>query len=272
MVDICAALLEAGADPTSLPDGGKGLLISAIFEDAAAMIERLITKNVPLDGLYAHMTPLELARALGKHASLAVLVRVGAPEVRADMLDLAGSAARGFLERTLALLDGASEAEQLEALRQCCGKPGQAHVAKALAGRLSALLKVAGLCFAAKDEQIEIIDAFLEAGAAIDAQSPSPDMTPGVGRPALVHAARGNSVNAAGRLLIRGANPNAADHRGETALHEAAERNRLEMAQLLVAQGADLHAVDHAGRTPLQVAESRGSTETMYWLEDQLEM
>ncbi len=55
-------------------------------------------------------------------------------------------------------------------------------------------------------------------------------------------------------LLIRGANPNAADAQGFTPLHFAAQQGALAAARLLLDGGANVDAANAHGNTPLWVA------------------
>jgi len=61
-------------------------------------------------------------------------------------------------------------------------------------------------------------------------------------------------------LLLRDADPNAAQAGGWTPLHSVAAHGREEIARLLVENGASLTAKSEDGRTPLEMAQVKGHT------------
>lgn len=220
------------------------------------MVEVLLEAGTNLAFVSArHQTPLEIARATEGQAELVALLEArGAPEASPELVDVVGAAARGFQERALELVGEAHERDQRKALETAI-KAGHADLARALGAQLSEELKVAGLCTAADVGHLELIDAFLELGAPINA-------LPGRDYPALLYAARRNRLEAAKHLLARGADPNVGDYRDETPLHIAAEKNRLEMVELLLDHGANPKAKCRSGRTPLRVANEYSAKDT----------
>jgi hypothetical protein len=75
---------------------------------------------------------------------------------------------------------------------------------------------------------------------------------------ALLSAARAGDVAAVRRVLLQGANPNAALPSGWTALMEAAKAGRVGAAEALLAAGARPDARDRAAGTALDVAQHAG--------------
>ena len=63
-----------------------------------------------------------------------------------------------------------------------------------------------------------------------------------------------NGLDSIGRVLERGADPDAKDNSGWTPLHGAARNGHDRIVQLLLQAGADFGAKDKSGRTALQLA------------------
>jgi ankyrin repeat protein len=80
------------------------------------------------------------------------------------------------------------------------------------------------------------------------------------GRTQLHYAALENDTKLATRLLVAGADPNAADKAGLTPLHFAAQEGSIAVAELLLSRGAHVDPEDGYGNTPLHAAtfNSRG--------------
>jgi ankyrin repeat protein len=94
---------------------------------------------------------------------------------------------------------------------------------------------------------------------------------PGVdeyGRTPLHYAAVDGDAKLVSKLLLEGANPNAADDRGWVPLHCAAQAISGPVTALLLSAGANIEAKDVYGNTPLHraVASSRGAGEVIILL------
>jgi ankyrin repeat protein len=76
---------------------------------------------------------------------------------------------------------------------------------------------------------------------------------------ALVDAVADGEVEAARRLIVRGANVNFRNRQGETPLSFAAAWNQLEALKLLLSHGADPNVADRSGGTALMLAAQHGS-------------
>jgi ankyrin repeat protein len=265
-LETVRALLAAGADPDCLGGesssyrDGRHALVNAIHEGHLEIVRALLEAGTNLAfATKRHRTPLEIARSTeGREEITALLEEAKAPEVAAEMLELAGAAERGFGERAAGLFAEASEREQRKAIEGAI-KAGHGEVAKALAAVASDELRVLGLCVAAGEGNLELIAHFLDQGAQINA-------LPGRDYPALLYAARRNQLEAARLLLDRGANPDTGDYRNETPLHIAAERNHLEMVKVLLDGGANLKAKCNSGRTPTRVAKEYNAQDTHAYL------
>ena len=91
------------------------------------------------------------------------------------------------------------------------------------------------------------VDAFLDAGASVDAAD-------GDGRTALHWAADRGHIAVVELLLDRGASVDSTDGEGQTALHYATLCEFPEIAVRLASAGASLEATDDDGSTPLENA------------------
>ena len=100
---------------------------------------------------------------------------------------------------------------------------------------------------------LEIIDALLRAGAAVDARGE-------LGTAALHGCAAHGQVVCAARLLDAHASPSATDARGATPLHYAACEGQAACVSLLLARGADALATAEGGLYAAGMARERGYT------------
>lgn len=122
--------------------------------------------------------------------------------------------------------------------------------------RAHALPAVAGgtpLVRAAERDRAELVDLLLDRGAAIDRSCSCAG-----GESPLWAAAAAGSLEAASRLLARGADPDRPSFAGHTPLHVAAIRHDAALVELLLAHGADLELRDARGRTALDWAIAKG--------------
>lgn len=107
---------------------------------------------------------------------------------------------------------------------------------------------------------LELLDILLDAGARVDGKA-----EPGEPTPLLVALARG-LLEAAGRLLARGASPCVQDDEGDTPCALAVRMGDLGMLGRLIEAGAraclDVPS-GPAGLTPLQIAVRRGNVEAV---------
>lgn len=107
------------------------------------------------------------------------------------------------------------------------------------------------LMVAAKAGRGRLVDALLDAGAAVNARSRS-------GGAALMFAAQSGEPAVVSRLLAAGARLDAAADNGWTALTVAAALGNATLVRLLLARGADPAVQDVYGWTPLSRAADNG--------------
>lgn len=110
------------------------------------------------------------------------------------------------------------------------------------------------LHMATRQEQIELMDMLIQAGADLNSRDRGDMATP------LIDAARFNCQTSVNKLLASGANTGAADGEGRTALHMAVFSNHNNIVSALLDAGADPNAPDNLGQTPLLLAFKRGYT------------
>lgn len=141
------------------------------------------------------------------------------------------------------------------------------------------------LHWAASSDDVDVLDALLDAGA--DIEAPGAVLTGGTPMSDAVVFAQ---WRAARRLLARGARTTlwqaaalglvnrvraafASDtppspEQATNAFWHACHGGQLEVAQLLLDYGADPNWIGYEGRTPLDVARSSGARDLVCWLED----
>jgi ankyrin repeat protein len=108
---------------------------------------------------------------------------------------------------------------------------------------------------AAKSNDLEAVELFLQAGMSPNAADPGK-------APAIIYAAQQGYTAIVDTLVRHGALINSVDPTtGKTALYYAVEANFPEMAIFLLDYGADPNGSDRVGMTPLMMAARRGDTE-----------
>jgi len=99
-------------------------------------------------------------------------------------------------------------------------------------------------------EGARVVHALVRAGAGVDARDGVKHCTP------LHMAARRGNVEVAEALLDSGAAIDPRDSSGDTPLHRAVNCNQPKVARLLLARGADIHSIGSKGLTPLAAART----------------
>jgi len=244
--DAARALAEAGADLNLTdPDGTTALVFAIInghFDVARMLVEKGANPNVAdsqgMAALYAAVDMSTLDETVGRpnpkpHA------RIDAAELVKIML------ARGA-DPNLTL-----KAPVLERIHN----DGDTN----LGDGATPLMR------AAKDADVPVMRALLDAGADVNARSK-------VGKTVLMFAAsrlagfrgtpnRGTEQDALGAIALcldRGAAIDATDQNGQTALHLSLAQAEDSIVRLLADKGANLQAKDKQGRTPLDLATAGG--------------
>jgi len=101
---------------------------------------------------------------------------------------------------------------------------------------------------------LEAAKRLLDKGADVNAKDE-------YGQPLLMYPALWGHLEVATLLLDRGADVNVSNSLGWTPLHGAVGNRHIEVAKLLLDHGADANAVNSAGRKPLHMALTQGSRE-----------
>ncbi|BBN18397.1 hypothetical protein MPTK1_8g02160 [Marchantia polymorpha subsp. ruderalis] len=117
------------------------------------------------------------------------------------------------------------------------------------------------LHIAAAGGRVEMVQALLEAGAAVDVLSKT-------GQTALLEAVYMGHSDVVKSLLERGADTEVRNLMGWTAIHLAASWNHLDILSLLIEKGAQLEARDSEGRTALHSAVTEGHVDCVKMLLD----
>jgi ankyrin repeat protein len=246
-------LIDRGADVNAANKAGATPLIRAAtsYEMARWLVAagakvrvRTTLGNTPL---------LLAARRAGNSRTVALLLDRGASATDrndAGISPVLAAAASGDVETVRLLLDAGAKANDFP-------NSGQAKATDVAAGARTPLM------WAAYHNDVRMVHFLLERGA-------DPNQSTYFGSP-LSHACWGDSLEAAGLLIARGANVNSRDAVADfTPLHWAAgtELPRPYLVQLLLANGADPNATggESVGafglvpQTPRLIAERRGRT------------
>ncbi len=251
---LARLLLDAGAEVNApAPDGLTPLLVATLRGHSALAITLLERGADPNAGA-AGYTALHWASG-SWHTELTGSLRGIATERDEEWRSLNGVGV-GRLVLVEALLEhGADPDARLAAHPPQFGFASQ-RFRVSLAGATPFLL-------AAMDGNLAVMRALAAAGADLHLpteQGTTPLMlASGLGRvPAETRVTEGESLEAVGFLLERGAEINAANGDGRTALHGAAHVRSDALVQLLVDHGAEVRAGDRRGITPLMIAEGGG--------------
>jgi ankyrin repeat protein len=139
-------------------------------------------------------------------------------------------------------LEAASLSENVEILRL---------VAEAVPSRLTGEVGETLLRQAARSHRPDLVRFLLDSGVGVNARNSGPGLT------ALASAVDSGSLENAGLLLRKGADPDARDEGGRTALWYAAGSANTGFITLLARHGADVNARDNEGQTALMHAAER---------------
>ncbi|CAH0019890.1 unnamed protein product [Clonostachys rhizophaga] len=122
--------------------------------------------------------------------------------------------------------------------------------------------KWTALIFAAADNRREVVSTLLKNGADVHAKTAPDEREKGGGEVTALHvAAQLWSAQTTLKLLLSGANPNAASANGDTPLHFAVRARSIPCAALLLFHGASATARNKEGITTKRLLENLSATE-----------
>jgi ankyrin repeat protein len=235
-VDVCSALLGAGADVNAADEDRETPLHYASQRNHRAVVGLLLDRGADIEARNAYgRTPLLLvARESGNAEMARLLLERGAnvnvrDRFAATPLDLA--AWRGFSGLVNLFLDEGAELP-----------PPDSREARGLAmfGAEKGLERLFGLC--------------ADAGVDLSMRNDNDG--------SLLHSAsQGGSAGVVARLLDMGFDVNERDRYDRVPLHYAAEMGREEVARTLLERGADIDARSLSGETPYNTARAVGREE-----------
>ncbi|MBN1240315.1 MAG: ankyrin repeat domain-containing protein [Gammaproteobacteria bacterium] len=247
--DTGAALAEidAGADVNEPAADGTTALHWAVYNDDAALVERLIAAGADVDAANDYgATPLSQAAVVGNADVVRMLLEAGAdveardPDGQTALMVVARSS---NVDAARALLEHGADANAREEWR-----------------RQTALM------WAAAQKQPAMVRLLLEHGAEPNVRSAANEWSrqvsaerrrmyrPFGGLTPLIYAAREGCLECAQALVEGGADPDMTDPRGVTPLIVAIDNLHFDVAAYLIDAGADIQKWDWWGRTPLYMA------------------
>jgi ankyrin repeat protein len=253
---IIESLLKAGADPNeAMPRGETALMMASRTGNVAAM-KVLLDRGAQLNAkeTLRGTTALMWAADQGHSAAIRLLVERGAdldarsnpaPRGRTAYLGKANDPRRS--NRALAAAAAGATREEVQRLAQ--REPRQGQPAAAPQGQPPAAgAQPAGEAPAAQPAPAQPAAAQQQGGFREEE-----DLSGG-GLPAMVFAARANSVDAVKVLLAAGADINQSTGYGWTPLLVATQNRFYQLGSFLLDQGADPNKTNNGGWTPLYLA------------------
>lgn len=240
-VELCAVLLEAGADVNAADEDGETPLHSAIRRNQLAAAGLLLQRGADTEARNAYgRTPLLLvARETGNLEMARVLIDAGANVNARDRFDASPldlSAWRGFRDLVNLFLDEGSELPAAESAD-----------ARALA------------MFAAEKGLERLFILCAEAGVDLTMRNDNDG--------SLLHSAsQGGAAVIVARLLDMGFDVNERDRYARVPLHYAAELGRESVARTLLERGADIDARSLSGESAYNTALAVGREEMAEFL------
>lgn len=251
-------LLDDGADPNQRDDKGETVLGAAARAGQPDLVRLLLRAGAdPRIRMGREGTTLDIAARAGRRDVVVVLLEDAQSLTPADRSAALYNATLAMHPEVVgAMLDRGTDPSldvgQPYSPLQLALRFGTPEVVEVYRERGVEL----PLWAAARVGDVARIDRLLPG---VDADAPaSPD-----GSTALGLAIQAGQLEAADRLLAKGASPNTQDARHErmTALHYAAQTGSAPAAAVLLGRGADPNVVNAIGRTPLYEAVSSGQYE-----------
>lgn len=205
-LDVCAALLAAGAEPTELSDRAANLLVAAVVANEPELVDALLSKgasagapeSTPEDEEYAGWSSAGLGPARNGDDGEFEAEEDSMPDVRV------GDQCGAFI---VAVEVGT--AEIVASFIKRAVEPGHLDVDATYGPK-----KMSAMHAAAVRGRPEVVRALLDAGAKVDALDAD-------GRSALHHAAQGDHDDVLRVLVASGAHFRFKDHKGLTPLNVA---------------------------------------------------
>lgn len=234
-------LLEAGADPDTVPDKGdqdqrSALHLATVLADTR-VLRAMIGNGADLHRVHAGLSPLMAALRDSYHGRAEAVAMLVANGADIEHVDAEGNTALHHAARSAdpgiaaLLLDAGADID-------ACNRTGRSPLA-----------------LACRAGNAELARFLLESGAATHRQGAEPALV-------AVAAAEPENLDLVQLLLKRRARVDACDALGRTALMTAALEGHVAVAEALLQAGAKVDAVDQRGTTALMEA-ARSGTDAM---------
>lgn len=264
LVDICAILLHAKADPDLRNHFGESSLHLAAIKGHSDITRLLLEhKRVSVNCTdWLLRTPLQMAAVYGHEEVARVLLDKGAHVNAADcngVTPLFEASRNGYEAIVEMLLDEEANANAVDkdgnTLLSTTLKDGWEGIVKMLLDKgadvnAADCNNMTPLFSASRNGCGEIVQILLDNGADVNGVN-NEGATP------LSEASRAGHKAIVKSLLDKGANVNAANNKGFTPLFQACRLRYVAIVEMLLDKGADVNAANNAGFTPLHRASRK---------------
>lgn len=234
-LEICEALLKAGADSAAINDGSNAMHEAAFYNHPEVI--RLLATNKQLINSKTKIklrTPLILTALRGNKESCAVLLELGADPMETDH--------EGWNAMHYAAEEGKTEVVRLLSTN------------KSIIDSRGGMDDETPFMLAAKYNRKESCEILLKADANVQLKNKK-------GKTQLMLCAEWGRLEICEALLKAGADSAAIDSEGLNALHQAAGKGKIEIVKLFLDKKELINAKDKVGKTPLLTASQFGYRE-----------